>query len=77
MKNKIVEVVIEGGVIQNVIVPPGVKVYVKNFDKDDVGDVKAQDGAIEKDDQGNEFIRDTWISTADMDRLANSRKEKT
>lgn len=58
-KKKIVEITVEGGVIQHIEVPKGVVVQVRDYDvdSDDIGD---SDYDIRKDDNGDPYYYAEW-----------------
>ena len=51
----IVRITVEGGVIQHVECPKGVKAIVRDYDADDV-----EDANLNRDDEGNKYIENTW-----------------
>ena len=55
MSNKIVHITVEGGVIQHVKCPQGVKAIVRDYDADDV-----EDAQLSRDEDGNKYIENTW-----------------
>lgn len=56
---KIVRVTVEGGVVQNVEVPKGVRVIVKDYDVEG-----CDDDQLEQDEAGDSFITSVWESDA-------------
>ncbi len=52
---RIVRITVEGGVIQHVECPQGVKAIVRDYDADDVEDAK-----LSEDDDGNKYIETIW-----------------
>lgn len=52
---KIVRVTVEGGVVQNVEVPEGVQVIVKDYDVDG-----SDEDQLERDEDGDSFVESIW-----------------
>ncbi len=52
---KIVQVTVEGGVVQHVEVPKGVQVVVKDYDVDGT-----EADQLRQDENGDEFIESIW-----------------
>ncbi len=52
---KIVEITVEGGVIQNVACPPDVKVIVRDYDSEGV-----EAESLKQDDNGDDYIESIW-----------------
>jgi hypothetical protein len=51
---KIVRVTVEGGVIQDIDCPEGVRVIVKDYDTD------GSEEAVKQDDKGDNYIESVW-----------------
>jgi hypothetical protein len=56
MNMKIVEITMEGGVIQDIAVPKGVRVIVRDYDCEGYEDV-------EQDENGDDCVIHTWDHT--------------
>ena len=52
---KLVEITVEGGVIQNVACPPDVKVIVRDYDSEGV-----EAKSLKQDDNGDDYIESNW-----------------
>lgn len=52
---RIVRVTIEGGVVQHVEVPEGVRVFVRDYDVDGT-----EADLLQQDENGNQFIESIW-----------------
>ena len=52
---KLVVVTVEGGIVQHVEVPEGVKVVVRDYDCEG-----ADADMVEADEEGNEFVEAVW-----------------
>ena len=52
---KIVRITMEGGVIQDIEVPKGMRVVVRDYDTDGV-----ETERLQRDEGGNEFIEAVW-----------------
>jgi hypothetical protein len=55
MSNKIVHITVEGGVIQHVECPQGVKAIVRDYDSDGI-----EDAQLGIDDDGNKYVETIW-----------------
>ena len=55
MNNKVVHITVEGGVIQDVQVPDGVEVVVRDYDSDGI-----EDAQLGIDDDGNKCVETIW-----------------
>ena len=51
---KIVHITVEGGVVQNVVRPEGVKVIVRDYDTD------GSEDDLKQDDDGDDYIETIW-----------------
>jgi hypothetical protein len=54
---KVVKVVVEGGVIQDIELPPGVKVIVHDYDTEGADE---DCDHLSQDDNGDEYIETVW-----------------
>ena len=54
-RTKVVRVTIEGGAVQHVALPKGVKVIVKDYDTDGV-----EDRSLKQDENGDKYIETIW-----------------
>jgi hypothetical protein len=52
---KVVTIVVEGGVIQRVVCPNGVRVIVKDYDTDGT-----EEDNLQQDEKGEEYIEGIW-----------------
>ena len=52
---KIVRITMEGGVIQQIACPQGLKVVVKDYDTDGV-----EEEGLKQDENGDDYIETTW-----------------
>jgi hypothetical protein len=52
---KIVHITVEGGVVQNVVCPEGVKVIVRDYDAEGV-----EAEQLKQDDDGDDYIETIW-----------------
>ena len=55
MNNKVVHITVEGGVIQDVQVPTGVKVVVRDYDADG-----CEPERLQRDEQGDAYSETIW-----------------
>jgi hypothetical protein len=51
----VVHVIIEGGVIQDIQVPPGVRVIVRDYDTNSEASER-----LKRDDEGDDYIETIW-----------------